>query len=181
MSDYLSNTILSFTACLENYQETIVLLSGYYQDTIKLSERIVIFIKLANTKKQNNQTKPIWILLKNCCCDRKWLSKEFVMHPPPHRDPRMWVGTFLESWGKSPHVKVLGDLWLKTKSNNIALVLQILAGKKWFYLNHSSVPLKTCLKIPRSHIILDVIMLSGYVILVWPLEKLNFHLASPYL
>ena len=47
-------TILSFTACLENYQDTIGFLSRYYQDTIKLSERIVIFIKIANTKKQNN-------------------------------------------------------------------------------------------------------------------------------
>ena len=35
-------TILSFTACLENYQDTIGLLSRHYQDTIKLSERIII-------------------------------------------------------------------------------------------------------------------------------------------
>ena len=33
--------------------------------------------------------------------------------------------------------------------------------------------IKTCLKIPRSHIILIVIILSGYVILIWPLEKLK--------
>ena len=76
MSDYLSDTILSFTACLKTiktlsdyYQDTIMLLSGYYhviikvlsgyyQDTIKLSGCNVIFMKLANTKKQKqpNQT-----------------------------------------------------------------------------------------------------------------------------
>ena len=41
---YLIN-ILPFTACRGNYQDNIKFPSRYFQNTIKLSERIVIFIK----------------------------------------------------------------------------------------------------------------------------------------
>ena len=52
---------------------TIWILSGYYHTLSGYYQAVWMYcytIKIANTKLQNknNQTKPTWILLENCCC-----------------------------------------------------------------------------------------------------------------
>ena len=99
------------------------------------------------------------------------------MHPPPPSCPTPMSWHISKILGAIPTCEGTWRFVTKNCSNDIALVLQILAGKKWFYLNHSSVPFITCLKIPKSHIMIFVIMLPAYVILLWPFKNSVFHLA----